>query len=147
VLPEACPLQDDPQVRAVIGKATTARGSDNGAGKIQCLYRNPERDRLLRLTAGPIPQEHADALVADAARPGQRKNTFPVDEGDAGMAIAIPAAGTASSALVHSDELLAAFAAVEFGNLGVKAPPVPRSAVIDLLREFDSTLMAARSSG
>lgn len=145
LLPEACPRQDDPQVRAVIGEATTARGSDNGAGKIQCLYRNPERDRLLRLTAGPIPQEQAEALVADAARPAQRANRFPVDEGDAGIAIVVPASGTASSALVHSEELLAAFAAVEFGNLGVKAPKVPRQAVIDLLQAFDDTLMAAHS--
>ncbi|MFC7361396.1 hypothetical protein [Nocardioides astragali] len=145
LLPEACPRPDDPQVRAVIGQATTARGSDDGAGKIQCLYRNPERDRLLRLTAGPIPQEQADALVADAARPAQRENRFPVDEGDAGIAIVVPASGTASSALVHSDELLATFAAVEFGNLGVKAPKVPRQAVIDLLQAFDATLVAARS--
>lgn len=144
LLPEACPLQDDPQVRAVIGRATTARGSDDGAGRIQCLYRNPERDRTLRLTAGAIPQEQADALVADAARPAQRENTFPVDEGDAGIAIAIPGSGTASSALVHSDELLAAFAAVELGNLGVRAPDVSRRAVIDLLHAFDGTLMAAR---
>ena len=145
LLPEACPRQDDPQVRAVIGKATTARGSDDGMGKIQCLYRNPDRDRLLRLTAGPIPQEQADALVADAARPANRENRFPVDEGDAGIAIAIPAAGTASSALVHSDDLLSAFAAVEFGNLGVKAPKISRQAVIDLLQAFDGTLMDARS--
>jgi hypothetical protein len=145
LLPEACPRQDDPQVVAVIGKATTARGSDNGAGKIQCLYRNPERDRTLRLTAGPIPQEQADALVADAASPGQRENVFPVDEGDAGLAIVVPGNGTANSALVHSDELLAAFAAVEFGNLGVEAPKVSRQALIDLLQSFDETLMAARS--
>jgi hypothetical protein len=145
LLPEACPRQDDPQVVAVIGKATTARGSDNGAGKIQCLYRNPERDRTLRLTAGPIPQEQADALVADAASPGQRENVFPVDEGDAGLAIVVPGNGTANSALVHSDELLAAFAAVEFGNLGVTAPKVSRQALIDLLQSFDETLMAARS--
>lgn len=97
------------------------------------------------MTAGPIPQEQADALVADAARPAQRENRFPVDEGDAGIAIVVPASGTASSALVHSDELLATFAAVEFGNLGVKAPKVPRQAVIDLLQAFDDTLMAARS--
>lgn len=145
LLPAACPRHDDPQVREVVGKATTARGSDNGAGKIQCLYRNPERDRLLRLTAGPIPQEQADALVADAARPAQRANRFPVDEGDAGIAIVVPASGTASSALVHSDELLAAFAAVEFGNLGVESPKVSRQAVIDLLQSFDDTLVAARS--
>jgi hypothetical protein len=142
LLPEACPRQDDPQVRAVIGRATTARGSDNGAGKIQCLYRNPDRDRQLRLTAGPIPQEQAEALVADAARPAQRENRFPVDEG-AGIAI-VTSGGTASSALVHSDELLAAFAAVELGNLGVEAPNVPRRAVIDLLQAFDDSLMAAR---
>lgn len=147
LLPEACPRQDDPQVRAVIGEATTARGSDNGAGKIQCLYRNPEWDRQLRLTAGPIPQEHADALVADAASPAQRANRFPVDDGDAGIAIVVPASGTATSALVHSDELLAAFAAVEFGNVGVKAPKVPRPAVIELLQVFDDNLMAARSDG
>lgn len=61
------------------------------------------------MTAGPIPQEQADALVADAARPAQRENRFPVDEGDAGIAIVVPASGTASSALVHSDELLATF--------------------------------------
>lgn len=145
LLPEACPRQDDPRVRAVIGAATIARGSDNGAGKVQCLYRNPERDRTLRLTAGPIPQEQADALVADAARPAQRANRFPVDEGDAGIAL-VTAGGTASSALVHSDELMAAFAAVEFGKLGVKAPNVPRPAVIDLLQAFDGDLMAARSS-
>jgi hypothetical protein len=145
LLPDACPRQDDPQVRAVIGEATTARGSDNGAGKIQCLYRNPERDRQLRLTAGPIPQEQADALVADAAGPAQRANRFPVDEGDAGIAIVVPGSGTANSALVHSDELLAAFAAVEFGNLGLEAPTVSRGAVIDLLEAFDDNLMAARS--
>lgn len=143
--PEACPRQDDPQVVAVIGKATTARGSDNGAGKVQCLYRNPERDRTLRLTAGPIPQEQADALVADAAQPGQRENVFPVDEGDAGLAVVVPGNGTANSALVHSDELLAAFAAVEFGNLGVEAPKVPRQALIDLLQSFDDDLMAGRT--
>ncbi|MCP3422527.1 hypothetical protein [Nocardioides pinisoli] len=140
LLPEACPRQDDPRVRAVIGTATTARGSDDGAGKVQCLYRNPERDRVLRLTAGPIPQEQADALAADAARPGQRANRFPVDEGDTGIAI-VPRGsgnGTASSALVHSDELRAAFAAVEFGNLGVRAPAVPRRAVIELLQAFDT---------
>jgi hypothetical protein len=144
LLPEACPRQDDPRVRAVIGQATTARGSDNGAGKIQCLYRNPERDRVLRLTAGPIPQEQADALAADAAQPAQRENRFPVEEGDAGIAI-VTSGGTASSALVHSDELLAAFAAVEFGNLGVRAPKVPRAAVVDLLQAFDDSLMAARN--
>lgn len=140
LLPEACPPPDDPQVRAVIGRATTARGSDDGAGKIQCLYRNPERDRLLRLTAGPIPQEQADALVADATGPGQ-ENAFPVDEGDAGIAVVVPASGTARSAIVHSDELLSAFAAVEFGNLGVEAPSIPRRAVIDLLQAFDGTLV------
>ena len=145
LLPEACPRQDDPQVRAVIGKATTARGSDDGEGKVQCLYRNPERDRLLRLTAGPIPQEQADVLAADAARPAQRKNRFPVDQGDAGIALVVPGSGTATSALIHSDELLAAFAAVEFGNLGVRAPKVSRQAVVDLVQAFDDTLMAARS--
>ena len=141
LLPEACPRQDDPQVRAVIGTATTARGSDDGAGKVQCLYRNPDRDRTLRLTAGPIPQEQADTLAA------QDDDTFPVDEGDAGIAIAIPASGTASSALVHTDDLLASFAAVEFGNLGVKAPKVSRPAVITLLKSFDDTLAAARADG
>lgn len=141
LLPEACPPQDDAQVRAVIGKATTARGSDDGAGKIQCLYRNPDRDRTLRLTAGPIPQEQADALAAE------RKNTFPADEGDTGIAIVIPGSGTASSALVHNDDLLATFAAVEFGNLGVKAPSVPRPAVIELLQAFDDSLAEARGDG
>ncbi|MDR7255354.1 hypothetical protein J2X46_004356 [Nocardioides sp. BE266] len=138
LLPEACPGQDDPQVRAVIGTATTARGSDNGAGKIQCLYRNPGRDRTLRLTTGPIPQEQADALASQKG-----KDTFPVDEGDTGLAIAVPGSGTATSALVHTDDLLASFAAVEFGNLGVKAPNVPRPAVITLLKAFDSSVTAA----
>lgn len=144
LLPEACPHQDDPQVRAVIGTATTARGSDDGLGKIQCLYRNPERDRVLRLTAGPIPQEQADALVADAAQ-SPPENRFPVDDGDAGIAIVLPAAGTASSALVRTDDLHAAFAAVELGNLGVRAPSIPQRAVIDLLKAFDSTLAEAGS--
>jgi hypothetical protein len=145
LLPEACPGQDDPEVRAVIGKATTARGSDDGVGKIQCLYRNPERDRVLRLTAGPIPQEQADALAADASRQG--KNSFPVDEGDVGIAVVVPAAGTASSALVHTDELLSAFAAVELGNLGIKAPKVARPAVVALLQAFDDSLSGAGSAG
>ena len=147
LLPEACPRPDDQQVREVIGKVGTARGADDGAGKIQCLYRNPDRDRTLRLTAGAIPQEQADALVADAAKPGQRKNTFPVDEGDAGIAIAVPGSGSATSALVHSEELRAAFAAVEIGNLGVRAPDVPRSAVITLLKSFDASTTAHPSGG
>lgn len=146
LLPQACPRQDDPQVRAAIGRATTARGSDDGAGKIQCLYRNPERDRLLRLTAGAIPQEQADALVADAARPSQPGSSFAVEDGEVGIAVVVPGAGTASSALVHTDELLAAFAAVELGNLGVRAPRVSRSSVIALLQAFDGTLMEARAS-
>ena len=83
--------------------------------------------------------------MADATGPGQ-ENAFPVDEGDAGIAVVVPAAGTANSALIHPDELLATFAAVEIGNLGVTAPEVPRPAVIDLLREFDDSLVAARSS-
>lgn len=144
LLPEACPPQDDPRVRAVIGRATAARGFDDGAGRIQCLYRNPERDRLLRLTAGAIPQEQADAIVADAASTANRTNRFPVDEGDGGIAI-VTAGGTASSALVHADELVATFAAVEFGNLGVRAPNVPRPALIELLQSFDGARTAASS--
>ncbi|GAB3036939.1 hypothetical protein GCM10011376_32150 [Nocardioides flavus (ex Wang et al. 2016)] len=144
LLPDACPRNDDSRVRAVIGRATTARGFDDGAGRIQCLYRNPERDRTLRLTAGPIPQEQADALAADAARPAKREYAFPVDEGDTGIAVAVRGGGTASSALVRSEELLATFAAVEIGNLGVRAPDVPRQAVIDLLTSFDDTLAEAR---
>ena len=147
LLPDACPRPADPQVRAVIGKATTARGFDDGLGRIQCLYRNADRDRTLRLTAGAIPEEQADALVADAAKPGQRKNAFPVDEGDAGIAIAVPGSGAASSALVHTDELRATFAAVEIGNLGVRAPNVPRPAVITLLRSFDASIAAPPSDG
>ena len=78
--------------------------------------------------------------------PGRGKeNAFPVDEDDAGIAVVVPASGTASSALIHSDELLAAFAAVELGNLGVKAPKVSRPAVIDLLQAFDDSLVAGRS--
>jgi hypothetical protein len=55
LLPEVCPTVDDPEVRAAIGKVSTARGADNDQGKVQCLYRNAERDRTLRM-AGPIPR-------------------------------------------------------------------------------------------
>lgn len=139
MLPGACPSADDPKVRAVIGTVSTARGFDDGLGRIQCLYRNAERDRTLRLTAGPLPQEQVDGLEQDFGKPANRPNRFRVDGGDTGVVITLPRAGSGSGGIVHPDELSASFAAVELGNLAVLAPAFPRQALVDLLTTFDAS--------
>ncbi len=131
LLPERCPEPADRDVAAVIGEVQQARGSDDGAGELVCLYRNEQYNATLRLRDGSdAPETVADLL--DGRGVGVREqDSFEGPGGTIGEAVTA-STGVGVGYLVESSRSTYATASVEH-QIPHQTPRVPREALIRVL--------------
>ncbi|PUA81744.1 hypothetical protein C7S10_06670 [Nocardioides currus] len=128
LLPEACPDPEDELITSVIGDVAQARGSDDGAGRTVCLYRNQEEDATLRLRMGSDPGVVSE-LADGTGTSGQ--DAFEGPDGTDGAAASAPS-GLAAGYLVESAGSSYASASVE-QQIAHQTPRVDEGALTSLL--------------